>query len=133
MPSLLLYSAQMGEVQPLSGLNWGFSHGHTNLEDAYIAITEGFFDANPGFFPRTPGVINVVWDDGKSMSCRLQGAHNKQLSTDGDNSFLGHYIRNRIGVAPEHQIVLADLHAYGRCDVEVQRISENCYRFNFAV
>ena len=138
MPDLELYSVRDGIVQHQSGLNWGFSYGHTCLADAYIALTSHFIRRYPNFFPPHGSVIITEWDDGTVIECLLEGTQEingmvypKQISSDGDKSTLGHYLRRRIGVSPTHRIVMSDLTNYGRNYVSVSHIVENRYYFDF--
>lgn len=141
MPELLLYSRRENEVQRQSGLNWGFSDGHVNVADAYIALPKFFFRNNPGFFPSHGSVINVIWDDGVRMTCLLEGTQQiegeiypKQISTYNDKSILGTYLRNRIGVLNTHRITRSDLQTYGRENVRVTFDGENnTYHFDFSI
>lgn len=51
MPNLELYGVRDNKVQNQSGLNWGFSSGHVNPSDAYIALTKRFILNNINFSP----------------------------------------------------------------------------------
>jgi len=138
MPDLELYSVRYNMVQKQAGLNWGFSYGHTCLADAYIALTTPFLRSNPNFFPSQGSVIITEWDDGTIIECLLEGTQEingmvypKQISSDGDKSTLGYYLRGRIGVSPTHRIVMSDLANYGRNYVSVSHIAGNRYYFDF--
>lgn len=138
MPDLELYSVKYNMVQQQAGLNWGFSYGHTCLADAYIALTTHFLRSNPNFFPPQGSVITTEWDDGTVIQCLLEGTQEingmvypKQISSDGDKSTLGYYLRRRIGVSPTHRIVMSDLTNYGRNYVSVSHIGGNRYYFDF--
>ena len=138
MPNLELYSVRDGIVPTQSGLNWCFADAHVNTEDAYIALTTAFFRNNPNFFPPQGTIINVEWDDGVKMSCLLEGTqiinetiYPKQISSYNDKSIIGHYLRTRLNVGPEHLITMADLTRYGRNYVEVTNLG-NSYSFDFS-
>lgn len=138
MPNLELYSVKYNMVQQQAGLNWGFSYGHTCLADAYIALTTHFLRSNPNFFPSQGSTIVTEWDDGTVIQCLLEGTQEinniiypKQISSDGDKSTLGYYLRRRIGVSPTHRIVMSDLTNYGKNYVSVSYIRGNRYYFDF--
>lgn len=138
MPDLELYSVKYNMVQQQAGLNWGFSYGHTCLADAYIALTTHFLRANPNFFPSQGSPIITEWDDGTVIQCLLEGTqaingivYPKQISSDGDKSTHGYYLRRRIRVSPTHRIVMSDLTNYGRNYVSVSYIGGNRYYFDF--
>lgn len=141
MPEILLYSRRENEVQRQAGLNWGFSTGHVNEADAYIALTSSFFRKNLNFFPPQGNIINVIWDDGVRMTCLLEGTQQidgvtypKQISTFNDKSILGMYLRNRISVPDNHLITRRDLQWYGRESVQVTfDARSNTYYFDFSV
>lgn len=141
MPNIYLYSMQTNEVQEQAGLNWCFSHGNVSNQDAYIALTHSFFRENPSFFPEHGSVINVAWDDGTEMRLLLEGTQSingetkpKQISTVGDKSILGRYLRGRLNIDSTHRIVREDLQNYGREEILVTFDEENQrYLFDFSV
>jgi hypothetical protein len=140
LPNLELYSVRDGIVQQQAGLNWGFSNGHVSLADAYIALTQRFFNTNPNFFPQQGSTILTEWDDGQIIYCSLEGTQDisgviypKQISSVNDKSVLGNYLRQRIGVSSTQRITMADLNSYGRIDVSVSHRSGNHYHFDFHV
>lgn len=141
MRKLKLYSEKLDEVQSQAGLNWGFSDGHVCTNDAYIALPTSLFYDDATFFPEQGSVISATWDDGTEMNISLEGTqsindvtHPKQLSTDGDKSILGEYIRERLGVPNDKVITREDLQNYGREDVDVSYDDdEDTYFFDFSV
>lgn len=140
MARLELYSKRDGHVQMQGGLNWGFSDGHVCKDDAYIAITKSFIKNNPNFFPAAGSIINVKWDDGKSMLCSVEGTQKvegkiypKQLTSAYDKSIFGEYIRLRMGLSLGTRITMDDLDSYGRRDIEIQCLENNTYEIDFSV
>lgn len=136
MIDIELYSIRDNQVQSQGGLNWGFSYGNVSNADAYIALTTSFFRNNPGFFPNHGSTINVTWDDFTTMRLLLEGTqvidgqiYPKNLSSINDKSILGTYIRERMGIALNHQITMQDLNTYGRNTVSIEKIG--AYEFNF--
>ncbi|CEP43689.1 restriction endonuclease PLD domain-containing protein [Paraclostridium sordellii] len=138
MPDLELYSVRDGCVQDRAGLNWCFSDGHVSTEDAYIAITAGFIKANPTFFPQHGSQIVTRWDDGMVITCLLEGTQTingqvypKQISSAGNKSILGSYLRRRLRVLSTHHITMQDLRNYGRDYITVTRSQNGDYEFDF--
>ena len=142
MPILELYDPRRREpyVHIKSGANWGFANAHVCQDDAYIALRKDFLRNNPGFFPSHGCCIDVVWDDGTVMCCLLEGTQDvdgvvapKQISTFNDKSILGVYLRDRLNVESNHVITYQDLQKYGRDDIEVCRLEDGRYYFDFSV
>ena len=139
IPNLNLYSVRDGIVQQQAGLNWGFANAHVNPEDAYIALPRSFFEEYPDFFPQHGSIINVLWDDGTRMRCLLEGTQRingliypKQISSYDDKSFIGHYLRQRLGVSPNRRIDMTDLDNYGRNYISVSKENDSDYYFEFS-
>lgn len=139
MPFLELYSVRDQIVPLQSGLNWCFADAHVNTEDAYIALTTTFIRNYPNFFPWNNKVIDVVWDDGTTMVCSLEGTQTinlttypKQISSYDDKSIIGHYLRGRLGVSATHVVTMSDLKRYGRDNIEVTQIGGTKYYFDFS-
>ena len=94
-----------GEVHAAAGLNWGYSSGIPAIGDAYIAVnTENIRSWQDLFIKDRP--INIIWDDGIRMTILAEQnsvgigdgvLYGKALSSYGDKSILGDYLRNRIG------------------------------------
>lgn len=140
MATLVLYDPKTGEVPGASGLNWCFADAHVCKNDAYFALRKSFFREHPDFFPPQGSVFTGIWDDGTQMKFLLEGTQDiddeiapKQISTDGDKSILGAYMRDRLGVPSGHFITRADLDRYGRDSVEVTKIDEYTFAFDFSV
>lgn len=139
MPKLELYSVRDNIVQEKAGLNWCFADAHVNSCDAYIALTKRFFQNHNDFFPKHGSIIETIWDDGFAIECLLEGTQEingvtypKQISSYGDKSIIGEYLRGRLGVSRTHLITMNDLRNYGRFDVDVSLISGIQYRFDFS-
>lgn len=96
-------------VHAASGLNWGYNAGTASLGDAYIPVNmDDILVARHMFIKPSPVniPINVVWDDNTEMTLLLEGNgvdlgdgnfYPKQISTYGNKSELGTYLRRRIG------------------------------------
>lgn len=129
-----------GQVPESSGLNWGFANAHVCNNDAYLKIIKEDVINNPSYFPPKlhRDIINVVWDDGTTMVCMLEGTQvingdefPKQISSYGDKSRIGTYLRGRIGVF-NRRVNRTDLDNYGRTHITVSYLGGNDYRFDFS-
>ncbi len=142
MPILELYDPRrkVPFVHVKSGLNWCFAKAHVSTNDAYIALRKTFLRNNPGFFPPHGRCVDVVWDDGATMRCLLEGTQDvdgvispKQISTFNNKSILGKYLRERLGVGSDHIVTYQDLQNYGRDHIEVIPTDDGKYYFDFSV
>lgn len=147
-----------GEVQNAAGLNWGQNPtNHTTPNDAYIKIRAQDIRNFPDLFPpkqlypliedrrgkklhRHNDAVEIIWDDGISMEGLLEGSqpiegliYPKQISSFPVKSQLGEYIRARIRVPSEQPVRRFHLERYGRTDVEVSKLGEGVYKFDFSV
>lgn len=98
-------STVSGQVHAAAGLNWGYTSGKPVIGNAYIpGNTSDIRACSDLFIKNRPR--NIIWDDGTSMTLLAEQnsvgigdgvLYGKALSTPGDNSILGNYLRNRIG------------------------------------
>ena len=72
-------------------------------------------------------------DDHKQLILRIEQAGDKALTTPLNNSLLGEYFRNRIGVANGAFITKNDLERYGRTDVTFYKIDDEQFYMDFSV
>ncbi|NOX26100.1 MAG: NgoFVII family restriction endonuclease [Deltaproteobacteria bacterium] len=144
-----------GRVATASGLNWGQGQGHVAPNDAYIAIKKEYLSLYPKLFPlkqdfttminvggrqnRHNDIVEIIWDDGKIMNGLLEGNQDenglkypKQISSFPKKSFMGEYLRNRLGVQAGQMVTINDLKRYGRTDVDVSLLEEGVYKFDFS-
>lgn len=102
-----LFAVKNGQnyVPEKSGLNWGFSDGHTAIGDAYIRIPKELLRQQAELVPpfdkhyiptskkkRNSDPIEIIWDDGTIMEASLEGEQNlddliypKQLTSYSKN------------------------------------------------
>ena len=156
-----LYSPRTGEVQEMSGLNWGFANGNVAIGDALIAIRMKHLIAHPNlfqpiFFNPTEGhrsrsqskeAAELIWDDGVIMRVLFEGSQElngntypKQISSIPRKNILGNYIRERMGLAPvseekkpEERITREMLTRYGRDTITLSLIQPGLYKADFSV
>lgn len=90
-----------------AGLNWGYSNAMPGLSDAYIPVLKRDIESNDYTISAKEEPnrgFNAIWDDGTSMDILFEGNNKignviypKQISSYGDKSIMGRYLRKRIG------------------------------------
>lgn len=123
---------QNGNLPQRSGLNWG-QRPELGREpnQAYIRLTADIYRTN--FFPPVSVHFTLFTDDGKTLICTRAQQNGKAIHTPHNNSLIGEYFRNRLGV-PNGEAVLTDhLNKYGRTDLTFYKIDDETYYMNFAL
>ena len=161
-----LYIIEEGKeiIPERSGLNWGMAKltgSHVNINDAYIPIPAELANHYPDMFPakqtsptkidnvkrkdhRDNDSIDIIWDDGTTMTGLLEGSRNikvdgilteypKQIATTPSKALLGRYLRKRLNVSEGTAITINDLIKYGRKTIDVSLQGEGIYYFDFSV
>lgn len=129
-PVKLSLLARNGETGTRSGLNCGQREGR-EPNQAYIGLPAPI--ARSGFFPLGKQHFSVVTDDNKQLILRVQQENDKAITTPMNNSLLGEYFRNRIGVANGAYVWRSDLERYGRTDVDFYKLDDEHYYMDFSV
>jgi hypothetical protein len=126
-----LLSSRNGEVQSKGGLNWGQRPGR-EPNQAYIQLPPEVY--NSDFFPKAPQYFTVVTDDSKSFICRRaeKDKQGQTIHTPLNNSLLGEYFRNRLGLANGAFVTKQDLKRYGRTDVIFYKFDNDEYYMDFS-
>ncbi|MDR0761923.1 MAG: NgoFVII family restriction endonuclease [Campylobacteraceae bacterium] len=121
-----------GKVPRRGGLNWGQREGR-NKNQAYIQLPPDIYKSD--FFPPKPQHFTVITDDSKSFICtRAQKDKNGQcIHTPHNNSLLGEYFRNRLGLSNGAFVWRSDLDRYGRTDIVFYKIDNENYYMDFSV
>ena len=164
--SMPLFIIEKGEevIQKGNGLNWGMAKllgAHVNINDACIAIPAEISSRYENMFPqkrlaptntdnlarrdhRDNDPIDIIWDDGTTMTGLLEGTRTKtvdgvkveyakQIATSPSKALLGKYIRARLGVPEGQAITMDDLKKYGRKTIDISLLGEGVYYFDFSV
>ena len=126
----LSFLTRSGEVGSRSGLNWGQRDGR-EPNQAYIPLPSRI--ARTNFFPLNRNHFSVLTDDGKQLILRVEQQNNKAITTPLNNSLLGEYFRNRLGLANGSLVSTADLERYGRTNVTFYKLDEEQYFMDFSV
>ncbi|ODV48606.1 hypothetical protein BLL41_17710 [Bacillus sp. FMQ74] len=117
------------KIHEKSGLNWGQRPGR-ELNQAYIPVPKEVRKTD--FFPDKKIEFTVITDDGESFICVVAQDDNKALETCRDNSILGKYFRNRLGVPLGGFVSIEDLDRYGRHYVTIYKINNETYFMDFS-
>ena len=120
-----------GEIHERSGLNWGQRPGR-EPNQAYIPIQATLHHDHPGFFPDHGNRFTLTTDDGHSIVCVIAQANDKAIECPDNNSTLGEYFRNRIGVPLGSFINKTDLEKYGRTSVSISKLDAETYFMDFS-
>lgn len=124
-----------GNVQRTAGLNWGFRQdqvSNRNKNEAYIQLRPEVYKTD--FFPRRSIHFTVLTDDNKSLICtRAQkDERGHAIETPHNNSLIGEYFRNRLGLPNGAFVTKDDLVKYGRTDVAFYKIDDETYFMDFS-
>ncbi|MCU7492385.1 MAG: NgoFVII family restriction endonuclease [Ignavibacteria bacterium] len=121
-----------GDLPKRSGLNWG-QRPEVGREpnQAYIRLPSSIYKTN--FFPPRPVHFTVLTDDKKSIICARAQDNGKAIHSTLNNSLLGEYFRNRLGLPNGAEVRKEDLVRYGRTDVDFYKIDEETYFMDFSV
>lgn len=121
-----------GNLPQRSGLNWG-QRPEYNREpnQAYIRLPSYIYKTD--FFPPKAVHFTVLTDDDKVLICTRAQQNDKAIETPHNNSLIGEYFRNRLGLASGQAITKDDLLKYGRTDVDFYKIDNETYFMDFSV
>jgi len=118
------------QVPKSSGLNWGQRPGREQNQ-AYLSVPA--YIQRSSFFP-IPGVIfEIECDDGERFQCLRAQANGKAIHTPSNNSLLGLYFRNRLGVMPGYMVKIEHLTSYGRSSVDIYKLSNVQFYLDFSL
>lgn len=120
-------------IHERAGLNWGQRPGR-EPNQAYIPVPTPFNRRNPDFFPpREQQSFTLLTDDGQQLICKMAQGNRKAIQTTENNSIMGRYFRNRIGVPLGARVDVQDVVSYGRTNVRVYKIDSETYFMDFRV
>lgn len=157
---LELYDPDSGQVQAMSGLNWGFANGNVTPNDAYVPIRTKHIRSFPRLFQpiffnpaeghrsrsKSKEAVEIIWDDGVIMRALFEGSqpvdggtYPKQISSLPNKNVLGLYVRNRLKMSPvsihrkSHEMITRDiLERYGRSSIAINLIQPGVYSADFS-
>jgi len=112
----------------ISGLNWGQRPGRERNQ-AYIHLPASVYKTD--FFPPRGVDFTVRTDDKKIFYCHRAQDNGKGIHTE-NNSLLGRYFRERLGVPLGQMVKKSDLRRYGRTYVDFYKIEDETYYVDFS-
>lgn len=133
-----------GRLPAVSGLNWGQRFekrkdkrtGEIKLVEreknqAYLSLKKE--SRNEGFLPEKGYTFSLITDDGNYFDCVVAQDSRKAIETTNNNSELGKYIRNRLGLPIGSFVTVEDLERYGRTDYTLEKINEETFLLDLSV
>lgn len=120
-----------GELPQRSGLNWGQRpEEHREPNQAYIRLTAPIYRSD--FFPEIRQHFTIRTDDNKILICTRAQQNGKAIHTPHNNSLIGEYFRNRLGVPNGQPVGKEDLVRYGRTEIDFFKVDEETYYMDFS-
>ncbi|MBR0222016.1 MAG: NgoFVII family restriction endonuclease [Synergistaceae bacterium] len=126
---LSFISKRSGKTGKHSGINWGHRENR-NRNEAYIPVPSDI--ANSGFFPPRKVPFLALTDDGKSLILSVGQDNGKGISTPHNNSLIGEYFRNRLGLANGAYVTREDFENYGRIDIVFYKLDDEQFFMDFS-
>ncbi len=122
-----------GDLPQISGLNWAHRKEKykRELNQAYIRLTAEIYRSD--FFPERGIHFTIQTDDGKILIATRAQQSGKAIHTPANNSLMGEYFRNRLGLPSGALVSKKDLESYGRTDVTFYKIEDETYLMDFSV
>ncbi len=118
------------EIHERSGLNWGQREGR-EPNQAYIPVPTTFNRVNPNFFPPLEQAFTMLTDDGQQLICKMAQQNRKAIHTTENNSIMGRYFRDRLGVPFGERVDVTDVLSYGRTSVRIFKINSETFFMDF--
>ena len=116
--------------KPRESVNANGSVSRRNPNQSYIGLPVQF--QRSGFFPEIGHRFTVLTDDDKIFTCVRAQANGKGIETPQDNSEIGRYFRQRLGLKDGAYISVSDLKKYGRFDVVFYKQDSENYVMDFS-
>ncbi|MBY0001441.1 NgoFVII family restriction endonuclease [Priestia aryabhattai] len=129
---LSLMIDRTNSIHGKSGLNWGQRDGR-EPNQAYIPVPVPFNNANPNFFPPLKQNFTLITDDEQQLICVMAQSGRKAIHTSKNNSIMGRYFRQRLGVPLGSKVKVQDLLNYGRTQLRIYKIDSETYFMDFGV
>lgn len=129
---LPLLIANNTAIHEKAGLNWG-QREKRERNQAYIPVPTIFNRDNPGFFPPKNQSFTLITDDGEQLICKMAQANRKAIHTTENNSIMGKYFRERLGVPLGQKVEVTDVLKYTRTSVTIYKVDAETYIMDFSV
>lgn len=118
-----------GDVAKSSGINWG-QRENRNPDQAYIPLPAKI--SKSGFFPLNKRHFTVITDDGQCFIMRVEQDGNKAITTPGDNSEIGNYLRGRLSLDNGELVTRKHLDVYGRTSITFTKLDDEHFEMDFS-
>ena len=115
---------------PRESINANGSKSVRNPNQSYIGLPAAL--QRSGFFPEVKRRFTVLTDDDKIFTCVRAQANGKGIETPQNNSEIGAYLRERLGLRTGAYISIQDLKRYGRYDVVFYKLDDENYVMDFS-
>lgn len=121
-----------GVLPTRSGLNWG-QRPEVGREpnQAYLSLRKS--TRNEGFLPPLAYSFSLLTDDQQAIDCVVAQQGRKAIHSTTDNSELGRYFRDRLGIKHGGLVTVDHLIAYGRTDYTIEKLNEDTFLLDFSV
>ena len=124
-----ILSKKLGnKIANKDSLNWGQREGRERNQGCLNIRGDA---KKEGFLPPIGHTFTLLTDDGVTMDCTRQQQGGKAISTTYNNSELGLYFRNRLGVRSGEFVKTEDLINYGRTDFLLKKLDEETFFLDF--
>lgn len=122
-------SGDRERVPHASGLNWGQRPGR-EPNQAYLPVSVDI--QREQFFPDVGITFVLKTDDGHEFICKRAQQNGKAIHSE-NNSDLGRYFRQRLGVTPGGLVSMGHLLKFGRTSVDIYKICEREFLMDFSL
>lgn len=120
-----------GEISARSGLNWGQRPEEgREPNQAYIPLKAEVYKSD--YFPPVGQHFTVHTDDNKVIICSRAQQNGKAIHTPHNNSLIGEYFRNRLGVPNGKPVTEDHFLKYGRFDVDFYKVDDETFLMDFS-
>jgi len=121
-----------GSLPQRSGLNWGQRPEYNrDPNQAYLSLRKD--SRKEGFLPELALTFTLITDDNQSLDCSVAQQGRKAIHSTHDNSEIGLYIRNRLGLPSGELIERRHLEDYGRTDYTIEKINDETFLLDLSV
>lgn len=125
----LTFGKGANEKVPLSsGLNWGQRPGREQNQ-AYISVPVEIQKSD--FFPDKGIHFLITTDDGVQWECARRQANGKAIHSINNNSLIGSYFRNRLGIELGDLVTISHLLKYGKTKLTIYKKSKYSFFLDF--
>jgi len=119
-------------IQERAVLNWG-QRGNQEPNQAYIPVSARVHQQDPDFFTPLEQPFTLITDDGQQLICTMAQQNRKAIQTSENNSIMGRYFKERLGVPFGARVDVQDVVDYGRTSVRIYKIDSETYFKDFGV